>query len=702
MGKVFRYHIPLPKSLGLLLVTACTLVTAHAQEPASQKVDNIIENILEQKDQALDYTDLVQSLNRYYENPLSLNTATRDELLSLYILSVPQVNEILAYRDQYQGFTTIYELKAIPRLDRQTIEQLRPFVNTARPEDRLPLTAENMLKYGGHDLFIRATRTLEEVKGQRIADTATKRANNRGYLGSPIDHYLRYTYNFQDRVSFGITAEKDAGEEFFTGSQPQGYDYYSGHVFLQDFGKMEALALGDFEASFGQGMVLSSGLALNKTPGALNLSKSGGGLDAYTSANENNFFRGVGATYQLADRTKLTAFYSRKAADANLSQPDSAIRGAQAITSIQSSGMHRTRSELADKDAFRQQVTGGHIQQNFSSLTLGATGLWIGNGKPVQPSEQLYDKYGWQGKEAWNLGLNYEWLFRDFYFFGEIGYSHTEALATVNGLMLSLPSGFKLGAIYRYYPEDYVAPFANAFRESGQVRNEEGLFLTTAFSPFEDWQITSYFDRYRFPWLKFRTDRPSSGYGYANTLTYDPNNYTTYIRLTGEKGIQNRPSEAGAEPINRTLPYHQWKFRWNIEFRANQHWSFQSRVSRTYFQRENRGPEKGWMMFQDAKYETQSGDFYVVGRYGLFDVDDYRARIFTYENDLLYTFSIPFFQDKGMRYYVLARLNALGDMSFWLKIGQTRFFNRSTVGSGLQEIQGNTETTLKTQVRWQF
>ena len=696
MGKPAFYR------LCLLLVLWLMPAAVQAQQPASKQVDNIIENILENKDQALDYTDLVQSLNRYYENPLSLNTATRDELLSLYILSVPQVNEILAYRDQYQGFTTIYELKAIPRLDRQTIEQLRPFVNTKKPEDRLSLTPENMLKYGNHDLFLRATRTLEEVKGQRIADTASSRENNQGYLGSPIDHYVRYTYDFQDRISFGVTAEKDAGEEFFQGSQPNGYDYYSGHVFLQDFGNLESLAIGDFEAEFGQGMVLSSGLALNKTPGALNLSKSGRGLDAYTSANENNFFRGVGATYRLAERTKLTAFYSNKAADANLSQRDTASRRTQSITSIKSSGMHRTRSELQDKDAFRQQVVGGHFQQNFSNLTLGATGLWIGNEKPVQPSDRLYDKFGWQGKEAWNLGLNYEWLFKDFYFFGELGYSHKGALATVNGLMLSLPSGFKLGAIYRNYPKDYVAPFSNAFRESGQVRNEEGLFLSAAFSPFDDWKLTSYFDRYRFPWLKFRTDRPSAGYNYANTLTYDPNGYTTYVRFSGEKGTQNQPSNVEAEAISRTNAYHQWKFRWNIEFRANQHWSFQSRVSRTYFQRQGQNPQKGWMAFQDAKYETQNGDFYVVGRYGLFDVDEYRARIFTYENDLLYTFSIPFFQDKGMRYYALARLNTLGNMSYWLKLGQTRYFNRSTVGSGLQEIKGNTETTLKAQVRWQF
>jgi hypothetical protein len=687
--------------LGLALVCWGSL-PAKAQQPTSKTVDNIIETILEQKDQALDYTDLVRSLNRYYENPLSLNTATREELLSLHVLSVPQINEILAYRDQYQGFTTIYELKAIPRLDRQTIEQLRPFVNTDRPEDRLAITPENMVKYGGHDLFLRANRTLEEVKGQRIADTASSRENNQGYLGSPIDHYLRYTYNFQNRISFGVTAEKDAGEEFFAGSQSQGYDYYSTHLFLQDIGNFESIALGDYEAEFGQGLILSSGLALNKTPGGISISKNLNGLDAYTSANENNFFRGAGATYQLADQTKLTAFYSRKATDANISTGDTSQQARRVVSSITGSGMHRTRRELADKDALRQQAAGGHVQQNFSNLTLGATGLWINNGKPVQTSDRLYDRYGWSGREAWNLGVDYQWLFRDFYFFGEVGYSHTGAMATLNGMLLNLPSGFKLGAIYRNYPKNFVAPFANAFRESGQVRNEEGVFLTTEFSPFDDWKVTGYFDHFQFPWLQFQTDRPSSGYEYASTLTYDPGSFTMYGRLTGERGIRNRPSDASAEAIGRTNPYRQWRLRWNLEFRANTHWSFQSRVSRTFYQREGSSPEKGWMAFQDAKYETQSGDFYVVGRYGLFAIDDYRARIFTYENDLLYTFSIPFFQDRGMRCYVLGRLNAFGNMSFWLKLGQTRYFNRSTVGSGYQQIQGNTETTVKAQVRWQF
>ena len=62
-------------------------------------------------------------------------------------------------------------------------------------------------------------------------------------------------------VSF--TGEKDAGEEFFQGSQKNGFDFYSAHLFVQGFGTIKQLAIGDFQAQFGQGLTFWSGLAFD-------------------------------------------------------------------------------------------------------------------------------------------------------------------------------------------------------------------------------------------------------------------------------------------------------------------------------------------------------------------------------------------------------------------------------------------------------
>ncbi len=686
------------KGFILILVFTITMDKAYCQRPTSQTVSRIIENILEEKDQALDYSDLVTSLNHYYENPLSLNKASKDELLSLPFLNVPQVNGIIAYRDQYDGFTTVYELQAVSSLDRKTIKWLLPFVNTRKEKDRIAINLKNLTQFGNHDIFLRGERLLEKVKGQRIADTASSRENNKGYLGSPLDLYTRYQYTLSDRISLGFTAEKDAGEEFFQGSQSQGFDYYSGHLFMKDIGPLKSLALGDFEAQFGQGLVMASGLSLGKTPNAFGLSKGNEGLDAYTSANENNYFRGIGATWGLKN-TKVTGFYSNKLQDANLATQDT-LRESRAITSIKSSGMHRRKAELADKNAFRQELAGAHISQDFANLDIGLTGLYVKNEKPLSISDKLYDQFDWSGKEAWNLGLDYKWLYRNFYFFGEFGYSHSGAVANLNGMLINFPSGIKLGALYRHYPRNYNAPYGNAFRESGQVSNENGLFLTLQTELFENWQVSTYFDYFKFPWLRFRTDQPSEGREYQTNITYDPGGFEMYWRIKGQSKVRNL-SESEAS-VGKTGRYQQWYFRWNLDYKISRNWSFQTRLVHSFYQMEDQSPIRGWLAFQDVRYEVADNDFYVIGRYALFNVDDYQARIYTYENDLLYTFSIPFFQDRGMRYYLLSKLKAWGKLSLWIKAGRTHYFNKNTVGSGYQAINGNTKTTVKTQVRLQF
>ncbi len=54
--------------------------------------------------------------------------------------------------------------------------------------------------------------------------------------------------------------EKDAGEEFFTGSNKQGFDYYSGHFYLKNISQnVHSVALGDFQVYFGQGLTIWGG-----------------------------------------------------------------------------------------------------------------------------------------------------------------------------------------------------------------------------------------------------------------------------------------------------------------------------------------------------------------------------------------------------------------------------------------------------------
>ena len=117
-------------------------------------------------------------------------------------------------------------------------------------------------KYSRQDLFIRYQRVLESQKGfQPLADGET----GQRYLGSPNKFYTRFRQTYRNLMSWGITMEKDAGEQFFKGSNPYGFDFYSAHFYLNNVHKhVQSIALGDFQAFFGQGLTMWGGFGARK------------------------------------------------------------------------------------------------------------------------------------------------------------------------------------------------------------------------------------------------------------------------------------------------------------------------------------------------------------------------------------------------------------------------------------------------------
>ncbi|MEI2750598.1 MAG: hypothetical protein V9E88_17805 [Ferruginibacter sp.] len=116
------------------------------------------------------------------------------------------------------------------------------------------------------------------------------------YPGSPQRVLVRYKYTYKNLLQYGIVGEKDAGEEFFKGSQKAGFDFYSAHLFARNMGIVKALALGDFTVNLGQGLVQWQSLAFKKGPDVLATKRQAAVLRPYNSFGEINFHRGVGIT----------------------------------------------------------------------------------------------------------------------------------------------------------------------------------------------------------------------------------------------------------------------------------------------------------------------------------------------------------------------------------------------------------------------
>ena len=101
----------------------------------------------------------------------------------------------------------------------------------------------------------------------------------------------------------------------------------------------------------------------------------------------------------------------------------------------------------------------------------------------------------------------------------------------MNALQLTPVSYFSLLLLYRYYDKKYQAFFGNAFSQGSTIQNEQGLYMALQWTPFPYWKCTAYVDFFRFPWLKYQVNTPSTGKEYMFQLDYTLNQFlSNYIR----------------------------------------------------------------------------------------------------------------------------------------------------------------------------
>lgn len=683
----------LPLLLFFLLGTSCL----HAQEEDADVILRpILEDLLDQADEAVDYTALEEDLRYYLHHPLNLNYLTRGDLQELHFLSPYEIEALLQYREEYGPFLYEYELQAVAGLEIRTIGRLLYFVELGREGRPQPLSATDFYATGQHQLLLRTTRYAEQLSGYD--------GEGSDYLGSPWSTRARYLYRLGRTVSFGFTAEKDAGEEFFQGSQPHGFDFYSAHFFLhRPKGWLKTVAVGDYQLQAGQGLVLWSGLAFSRSPGVASAARSSRGLLPYRSANENLFFRGTAATVGWKGG-ELTAFFSHKKTDANILEPDTVDAGiaAASVSSINYTGYHRTVGELADKDVLSETAAGVTATQQLGRLTLGGTLLGTRYGSEIEPQPEPYRYFHFQGQTAVNASGFYSVLFRNFYFFGEAAVSSPELrLAQVHGVLANLADGAEMSVVFRKYDPGYFAPFANPFGESSSAGNETGLYVGGRFRLARGWYASAYADYFRFPWLRYRVNAPSAGYEYLAQVEYEiRKKLLMYVRYREE--VKSWNTQLEGSPQYALQDHHRRGLRYHIAYTVSDAWQLNTRMEASWFQAGNEEPETGLLAFQDVIWQPLEGPLTLKGRFTLFDVESYNARIYAYEHDVLYGFSIPFFQDEGMRWYLLAKWEVSRKISFWARVARTRVLDRETLGSGLNETAVPHQTQLRAQVmiRW--
>jgi hypothetical protein len=667
-------------------------------------IEKKIENIAEGADQEQDYTNLVDDLIEVSRNPLNLNRATREELQQLNMLDELQINNLLNHIARHGKLMNFYELQTIDGWDINTILSLRPYVRVDDNTDVPRISFKNIFKNGKSQFFTRWQQPLEKAQGYLpVSDSLLATKPNSYYPGSPYRLYSRYIFKYSNNVQFGMTAEKDAGEQFFKGNQKQGYDFYSGHILVRNITPwIKTIALGDFQAQFGQGITLWTGLAFGKTADPYSVKRNAIGIRPYTSVDENRFLRGGAATFKIW-KLEATGFASQKKIDGNLLTTVSDTTNDEDIqvTSFDQSGYHRTPSEMAKRKTIGETIVGGHLAYKNKTVNIGFTAVNSKYSIPVKQPNDLYSQFNVSGAGNTNYGLDYNFTFRNLNVFGETGMSQNGAFGSINGLFWMLDPKFTLIAVRRDFQPRFQSRYGNAITENTLPSNESGTYLGFRANLGRGWGLQGYADYFTFPWLKYQIDAPSRGWDYFLRLTYVPSKtFDAYFQVRQRQKQKNAPNSA--EGIAKLVDLDQTNFRFNISYKISSSFKFRNRVEYVLLKNTSGQWEKGFMMYQDLSYSAIGVPVTVSARYAIFDTDSYNSRIYAYENDVLYAFSIPGLYYKGSRYYINVKYHITRNIDVWLRFAQTVYVNKTDISSGINGISGPTRSELKAQVRFSF
>ena len=642
-----------------------------------------LEQLSAENEEDYSWEDELEELSRRLQEPVNVNTATKRQLEQFPFLTDIQIENLLAYVYIHGQMQTIYELQLVEEMDKRTIDLLLPFVCVQAVEEGRGYPAlKSILKFGKHEALARLDIPFYTRKGYE-----------KNYQGPSLYHSLRYSFRYSDYLQMGVTAEKDAGEPMFALHNRKGYDYYSLYFLIKNLGRLKALALGNYRLSFGQGLVLSTDFRLGKTFSMSTAEYRVGGIRKHGSTDEYNYFRGAAATVGIFSSLEFSAFYSHRFMDGVVKDGD--------IISIYKTGLHRTEKEADKADALALQLMGGNVTYEKDALKVGVTGIYYFFDRPYEPKLDKYAKYNLHGNGFYNAGLDYKYRLGRLTWVGEAA-TGKQGYALLNQLKYNISSDYRLLLVHRYYSHDYWALFGRSFGESSTPQNENGWYLAAEATPFAHWRFFVSMDMFSFPWWKYRISKPSKGVDVMFQSTYTPRkSLSMYLDYRYKRKDRDVTGTSGAviQPV-----YHH-KLRYRLTYMTGS-FTFRTTVDYNHFRQQDGerykfGRSQGYQCTQSCSYAF-SFPLSVSLQGTWFHTDDYDSRIYASERGLLYTFYTSSFYGRGFRCSAHLRYDLNKTFMFLAKFGQTVYQDRETIGSGNDEIPGNSKADLQMQLRIKF
>ena len=586
----------------------------------------------------VDYEQLQTDLYTLHESPIDLNNTSDEELTQLYFLSPQQIDAILAYAYRHP-FESLYELRLIPELADYEIRDLLPFVYINRAAlnsetiNTDALYAKEIFAKAHHELLTRIdARNIEAYEGT-----------------DPIYTQFRYRFDFRRRVTFGVQLRRPAGG-FARDLQ------YGAYLQLNDITPhLHTLVAGNFQASFGQGLVLAPVFHSGKSMYVTSVGQQREGLRYYSSVDGEGL-HGAGATlrwkWDKTTRLDVSVLYSMRRAN----------------------------------DSTWHHLLGANLTLRHKKLQVELTAienLWSDSIHPYTNAK--YNRHYFRGRNQAVIGASFRYNHGWFDMFGEVATAQNHQITndqspitkshwgfgTIIGSRFYPTNGISLLALYRYYSPYFDNALGYAFSETSRLGDENGGYLGFDITRLRNWRFIGYGDIFYFSGYKYGLGDATRTLGYdaLAEIQYSCSKHTSFQGGDGGRlSLRLRARQKGDATYSTRAQFDWAQGSWSLRTTA------EANIIPSKLSTLNSQLTYGYTIFQDISYSLPLREGRGLGlrlRLQGFDAREWANRIYTYEHDVLYAYSIPAVYGLGGRAYLCLRWQIIPQLALYFRASET-------------------------------
>jgi hypothetical protein len=659
----------------LRCMSAAAFLFGSVAAPDSALAYDSVEELFDRAEPEGNAEELFSILDEFRRNPIPVNTATEERLLEFPLLSPVDAAKIIDWRRQKGPIASATELETV-------------------------IGADNARRLAGYLSFEMPKAVLKKevaggIKGSFIGRALWESPQRAGiedgrYAGDNRHLYSRFqaaTPNY----GVHVLQDSDVGERDID-------DFLSFNVHAERIGMLTQAVVGDYRLSFGQGLLAGQGRYFSKgtdaVDGVLLFSSA---IRPYTSAGEENFLQGAAVTLSPGP-FEVTAFVSDNKVDASI---DNGV-----VTSLSSSGYHRTEYEREKKDNLNQQVKGANLRYRYRtgefSTGIGATWVTYRYGLPLEWLEE--------SRQGGQLGsVEASAVYRNVQVFGEAAYTRNpDALSWICGVQADLARGITGVVSMREYAVDYYSPFAGAFAERGDNgSNEEGFYLGLRAKVLPTLTLAASYDMFRFPELdKDDYALPSSGHDARCYVTWKQNRWMTWDGMYQHKEKEETGKQIDADnylqyymPVPKTTNRLQLTLKTRLSSKFSLKTGGGYKSVRSEFT-DSRETEEGWLMYQQLNCKL--GAVTLKSRYSQFNTDSYDAALYAYEDDLPLVYTLNAYSGRGKAFFMLFDFEPVNNFNVTARYETIWYADRDVYSSGADLRNTSSPTTFHLGVMWKF